>query len=204
MFAYCNNNPIVFSDEAGFALRANTKIVNDGARGDLSIRTDGHVTPVGVGSEDLAEYCADNLPQSDGAVYIDVSYDGIYKHSDGYYDEAVAVLDLAFLAAGALTGISTPVAIAVFLTANSVISDIETLSGEESALEDGESYYSFSVTEQWSKIEDYGGGIYRKTTYYSTSKYVLNHTPLGKNTWVLISYNCSNTEEDFVRDDWRR
>ena len=30
LIAYCNNNPIVFSDETGFALRANTKIVNDG------------------------------------------------------------------------------------------------------------------------------------------------------------------------------
>ncbi|MBE6683627.1 MAG: DNRLRE domain-containing protein [Ruminococcaceae bacterium] len=30
MFAYCNNNPIVFSDESGFALRSNTEIINDG------------------------------------------------------------------------------------------------------------------------------------------------------------------------------
>ena len=30
MFAYCNNNPVVFSDESGFALRSNTKNINDG------------------------------------------------------------------------------------------------------------------------------------------------------------------------------
>jgi len=204
MFAYCNNNPIVFSDETGFALRSSTEIINDGARGDVLVRTDGYVTPLGIGSEDLGEHCANNLPKSDSAVYVNISYSGIYEHSDGYYDEAVAVLDLAFLTAGALTGISTPIVIAGFLTVNSVISNIETLSGEEPALKDGELYYSFSVTEQWSKIDDYGGGVYRKTTYYSTSKYVLNHTPLGENTWVLISYNWSYTAEDFVLDDWRR
>ncbi len=31
LFAYCNNNPIVFSDESGFALRPNTKVINDGS-----------------------------------------------------------------------------------------------------------------------------------------------------------------------------
>jgi hypothetical protein len=31
MFAYCNNNPIVYSDDSGYAMKPNTVIVNDGS-----------------------------------------------------------------------------------------------------------------------------------------------------------------------------
>ena len=33
MFAYCNNNPVMYVDETGYALKHNTVLVNDGGGG---------------------------------------------------------------------------------------------------------------------------------------------------------------------------
>ncbi len=199
MFAYCNNNPIVFSDESGFALRSNTEIINDGGS---------EAAPIAIKfitdceeSDDLARHIPINNMSSKFYHNVEVQSLGRLKYRSFYesYDYiSNSHIFSKLVQTGKMLAEEVCSKYNPFDFIQSIISKVKSLinvwDDPKSTLGDGSVYDSYLVTQEWSTIE-IDGSIHKVTTYVSVSVYMWN--PVAEiPTWYLATSETSYFVDD--------
>ena len=172
MFAYCNNNPIIFGDSVGFSAHLVTQV----ALPDYvpKIETVSISTDDDENSNKLAsQYNTNKIPKADGTVYVHVETIG--KHNVDpfrYIRYGIGVVDgaTAYLAA---IGCTIPVYISAPLVAINSYGIVKGIFGvDDFTLE----YNSYLVTETWTVTKPLEGypGIYVRTYYTMEQSFYLN------------------------------
>ena len=189
MFTYCNNNPVVFKDETGHALKPNTVAINDGGYKEIDTHVDDY--PLSI---DLAN--RQPTPESDETVISTIRRNGYYT-----YDPYSGVSCL--LALGGLAALLTPFvgdeiawwgAFCKAVTCVGILGDIATVLGLPSTTQ---IYDRYSITQTWVTEETVGGrcDIRKTVTHYSTSYYYWTTDESGGVVWHPCGTTYSYMEQ---------
>ena len=197
MFAYCNNNPVIFEDASGHALKPCTVVINDGdPRVTEVIISEDESSNSYSGCKSLATaYMGMTKPDSIGPIVATIKRDGSYtvKKTEVLEKGAAFIGVVGFFIPGIYDEAIAGVTLGTIMTFYDLLIDQMTVLGVSFS---EQTYDRYSITETWTALERCGDhpNAFRKVHYSRTSYYY----DAGDNVWVC----CGMTESWDVQDVW--
>ena len=198
MFAYCNNNPVGFSDVLGCAPSTALYPVCIGGNGYrlVSGSSDGNEK-----SDELLQFVSNQyVSRINSTLFIDVEYLGTYTHTND------STIDNIFALAGGASLLLLIPAVREF----TIVSNIITIAGYASSaygllgLVPAENlaekdYHQYKVTMSWTEKTSLTGypHVFYLTEYHVEMLFLWDDTKHAYQTWYLLGSNWSEVRSNF-------